>query len=65
MPGTQFRTVARLAPKNGAAQAFLGLCEFALKNYDRALQHLLQSRILGVGDMPDLGSVALGTTRRS
>ena len=54
----QFRTVARLAPKNGAAQAFLGLCEFALKDYDRSLQHLLQSRILGVGDTPDLGSVA-------
>jgi tetratricopeptide (TPR) repeat protein len=54
----QFRTVARLAPNNGAAQAFLGLCEFALKDYDRSLQHLLQSRILGVGDTPDLGSVA-------
>lgn len=54
----QFRSVARLAPKNGAAQAFLGLCEFGLKNYDRALQHLLQSRVLGVGDVPDLGSVA-------
>jgi tetratricopeptide (TPR) repeat protein len=54
----QFRTVARLAPKNGAAQAFLGLCEFALKDYDRSLQHLLQSRILGVGETPDLGSVA-------
>jgi tetratricopeptide (TPR) repeat protein len=54
----QFGTVSRLAPKNGAAQAFLGLCEFALKNYDRALHHLLQSRILGVGDIPDLASVA-------
>ena len=37
-------------PKNGAAYAFLGLCEFGLKDYDRALQHLVQSRILGVGD---------------
>jgi tetratricopeptide (TPR) repeat protein len=54
----QFRTVTRLAPKNGAAFAFLGLCEFGLKDYDRALQHLLQSRILGVGDTADLGSVA-------
>jgi len=54
----RFRTVARLAPKNGAAQAFLGLCEFGLKDYDRSLQHLLQSRILGVGETPDLGSVA-------
>ena len=38
--------------------AFLGLCEFGLKDYDRSLQHLLQSRILGVGDVPDLGGVA-------
>ncbi|MEO6238627.1 MAG: tetratricopeptide repeat protein [Vicinamibacterales bacterium] len=54
----QFRSVVRLAPQNGAGQAFLGLCEFGLKDYEHALQHLLQSRILGVGDMPDLGSVA-------
>jgi tetratricopeptide (TPR) repeat protein len=54
----RFRTVARLAPKNGAAQAFLGLCEFGLKDYDHALSHLLQSRVLGIGEVPDLGSVA-------
>lgn len=53
-----FRKVVRLAPKNGAAYAFLGLCEFGLKDYDRALQHLLQSRILGVGDTADLGNVS-------
>lgn len=53
-----FRKVLRLAPKNGAAYAFLGLCEFGLKEYDRSLQHLLQSRILGVGDTQDLGNVA-------
>src|SRR4029453_13909513 len=53
-----FRKVVRLAPKNGGGNAFLGLCEFGAKDYDRALQHLLQSRILGVGDTPDLGSVA-------
>jgi len=53
-----FRQVVRLAPKNGAAYAFLGLCEFGLKDYDRSLQHLLQSRLLGVGDTKDLGSVA-------
>ena len=50
-----FRRVLRLAPKNGAAYAFLGLCEFGLREYDRSLQHLLQSRILGVGDTPELG----------
>lgn len=53
-----FRRVIRLAPKNGAAHAFLGLCEFNLKEYDRALQSLLQSRTLGVGDVPDLASAA-------
>jgi tetratricopeptide (TPR) repeat protein len=53
-----FLRVTRLAPKNGAAHAFLGLCEFGLKDYDRSLQHLLQSRILGLGDVPDLGKVA-------
>ena len=53
-----FQNVVRRAPKNGAAYAFLGLCEFGVKEYDRALQHLLQSRTLGVGDVPDLGGVA-------
>jgi tetratricopeptide (TPR) repeat protein len=53
-----FRQVTRLAPKNGAARAFLGLCEFALKEYDRSLQHLVESRNLGIGDLPDLGKVA-------
>ena len=53
-----FRKVIRLAPNNGAAFAFLGLCEFGVKDYDKSLQHLLESRILGVGDAPELGSVA-------
>jgi tetratricopeptide (TPR) repeat protein len=53
-----FRKVLTLAPKNGAAYAFLGLCEFGLKEYDRALQHLLESRSLGVGDTQELGGVA-------
>ena len=53
-----FRKVLQLAPKNGAAFAFLGLCEFNLKDYERSLQHLLQSRTLGVGDTGDLAGVA-------
>ena len=53
-----FRKVVTLAPKNGAGYAFLGLCEFGLKEYDRSLPHLLRSRDLGVGDVPDLASVA-------
>lgn len=55
---TSFQQVVRRAPKNGAAHAFLGLCEFGLKEYDRSLQHLLDSRNLGLGDVPDLGKVA-------
>ena len=43
-----FKRVTRMSPGNGNAFAFLGLCEFGLKDYDRALQHLLHSRILGV-----------------
>jgi tetratricopeptide (TPR) repeat protein len=53
-----FRKVVRLAPKNGAAFVFLGLCEFGLKEYDRSLEHLLQSRILGVGDTKELAGMA-------
>jgi tetratricopeptide (TPR) repeat protein len=52
-----FRKVIRFSPKNGSAHAFLGLCEFGLKNYDRALDQLMQSRLLGVADK-DLGGVA-------
>ena len=52
-----FRRVIRFSPKNGPAHAFLGLCEFGLKDYDRALEHLLQSRALGIADK-DLGGVA-------
>ena len=54
----KFREVIQLAPKNGAGFAFLGLCEYGLKEYDKSLQHLLQSKIYGVGDTGDLGSVA-------
>jgi tetratricopeptide (TPR) repeat protein len=53
-----FTRVVKLAPKNGAAYAMLGVCGFQLKDYDRALQHLLQSRILGVGDTGGLGPMA-------
>jgi tetratricopeptide (TPR) repeat protein len=53
-----FRRVVRLAPKNGAAYAFLGLCEFGLKEYDRALEHLVQARSLGTGDTAELADIA-------
>jgi tetratricopeptide (TPR) repeat protein len=54
----RFTDVVRLAPKNGAAFAFLGLCEYGLKDYASSLTHLLKSRTLGVGDTGDLGGVA-------
>jgi len=54
----QFRKVVKLAPKNGAAFAFLGLCEFEMQEYALSLQHLLQSRELGVGDTGELGAMA-------
>ena len=54
----RFKDVVRLAPKNGAAFAFLGLCEYGLKDYAPSLTHLLQSRTLGVGDTGDLAGVA-------
>jgi tetratricopeptide (TPR) repeat protein len=56
--GELFRRVVRLAPKNGAGYAFLGLCEFGQRDFDRSLQHLLQSQILGVGDTKELEGVA-------
>ncbi len=54
----RFRQVVTLAPQNGAAFAFLGLCEYGTKEYDQSLRHLLQARTLGVGDTGDLGGVA-------
>jgi tetratricopeptide (TPR) repeat protein len=52
-----FRRVTRASPDNGAAFAFLGLCEFGTREFDRSLLHLVRSRVLGVAD-PDLGGVA-------
>jgi tetratricopeptide (TPR) repeat protein len=52
-----FRRVTRATPDNGAAFAFLGLCEFGTHEFDRSLLHLMQSRRLGVADK-DLGGVA-------
>lgn len=53
-----FRSVLRLAPENGAAYAFIGLCEFGLQEYVPAVSDLLRSRTLGVGDAPELAGMA-------
>lgn len=42
-----FRKLLASAPKNGAALALLGLCEFQTKEYGTALNHLNQARFLG------------------
>ena len=50
--------VSRARPRPTARPSpFVGLCEFGLREYDRALQDLVKSRILGVADK-DLGGVA-------
>lgn len=53
-----FQAAARLQPKIGAPWLMLGLCEFQLKLYDEALQHLRQGRQAGLGDNKELNRVA-------
>lgn len=43
-----FRRVSYATPKNPISWGLMGLCEFNLKEYDAALQHLLQARTLGI-----------------
>ena len=47
-----FTRVVQRQPENGAAWAFRGLCEFRLKQYRAALDHLNRARQAGVGDDP-------------
>jgi tetratricopeptide (TPR) repeat protein len=42
------RSVIAAQPKNAVALALLGLCDFQLKDYDRALNHLQSARALGL-----------------
>ena len=62
---TAFRQVLKLAPKNGAANAFLGLCEFGLKDYDCLLQHLLRSRFSASATSPSSAARRVITRRCS
>ncbi|MEJ7711828.1 MAG: tetratricopeptide repeat protein [Pyrinomonadaceae bacterium] len=43
-----------LQPKGGAAWALMGLCEFRLREYERALEHIQRARSLGLGDNEQL-----------
>jgi tetratricopeptide (TPR) repeat protein len=45
-----FRRLLARQPKHGPTLAFLGLCEFELRDYERALNDLQTARSLGMGD---------------
>lgn len=55
---SEFRQVLVQEPKSGAAWAFLGMCEFQLRNHEPALGHLQKGRLLGLASNPALKSVA-------
>ncbi len=52
-----FRRVAQAQPKNGLTLALKGLCEFQLKNHERALADLQAARELGIAS-PEVMAVA-------
>jgi tetratricopeptide (TPR) repeat protein len=54
----EFRQVAAEQPKSGPAWAFLGMCEYQLKNHEVALVDLQRGRVLGLSSNPSLLSVA-------
>lgn len=49
-----FRRVLAAQQKNAIAWAFKGLCEYQLKNHDRALSDLDRSRTLGLTTQPQI-----------
>jgi tetratricopeptide (TPR) repeat protein len=53
-----FREVLTGEPKSGPAWAFLGMCEFQLRNFDEAFAFLQKGRLLGLAANPSLKSVA-------
>jgi tetratricopeptide (TPR) repeat protein len=52
-----FRRVVAADAKNVIARALLGLCEFQLKNYERALEEIQRAREMGIPS-PEVASVA-------
>ena len=54
----EFRRVTTEQPKSGPAWAFLGLCEFQLRNQEQALADIQRGRLLGLADNPSLKAVA-------
>ena len=55
---TAFQKLVALEPKGGVGWAFLGLCEFQLKDYPNALLHLERGRASGLGGNPEIATVA-------
>ena len=53
-----FRRLVVLEPKGGVGWAFLGLCEFQLKDYANALLHLQRGRDAGLGNNEEIARVA-------
>ena len=47
----EFRKLAQADAKNGLVIALMGLCEFRLKNYERALRELQEARSLGIASV--------------
>jgi tetratricopeptide (TPR) repeat protein len=54
-----FHRYAALAPGKGPADAFLGLCEYELRDYDRALAHFRSWASAGWAGTPQLLDVAV------
>jgi tetratricopeptide (TPR) repeat protein len=49
-----FRKITEQNPSDGAAWAIMGLCEFELKDYANALQHLREARSLPLQNNPQV-----------
>ncbi|PYT19708.1 MAG: hypothetical protein DMG58_35745, partial [Acidobacteria bacterium] len=52
-----FQKLVEFKPKGGPAWAMLGLCDFQVKDYARALDHLEQGRVLGIASNTHLSVV--------
>jgi tetratricopeptide (TPR) repeat protein len=53
-----FRSFVRLQPKSGPGLVMLGLCEYHTGEYARALDHLREGRLLGIGDNKPLDAAS-------
>ncbi|GAB4117961.1 MAG: hypothetical protein Kow001_17990 [Acidobacteriota bacterium] len=49
-----FRRLSEVRPHDGKVRVYQGLCEFERSDFERALIHIQQGRMLGLGDSPVL-----------